>query len=79
MVLILGASTDDTKALKNVDDVVDASSLHAKLFRALIKVEHPIAFDTVVVQETSAKLPEAFLLPIVDCAEVALRLLSEGK
>lgn len=56
MVLVLRATPDDAEALQNVYDVIDASALDSKLFRALIKVEDSIALDPVVVEESATEL-----------------------
>ena len=39
LVSVFGLSIDHLKTFKNVDDVVDSSSLHSQLLRALVQVE----------------------------------------
>ena len=36
LVLILGTALNDTEALQDVNDVVDAATLHSQLFSALV-------------------------------------------
>ena len=46
LISILGLPIDDLKALKNVYDIVDASSFDGKLPRALIKVQKSATLAT---------------------------------
>jgi hypothetical protein len=65
LVAILGLSSDHAERFKDVNDIINPSSLHAELSCALIKEEQIFLFFAVDAKETSAKLTQRLLLSIV--------------
>ena len=65
LVLVLGAALDHAEALQDVDDVIDASSLHPQLLRALVEVEETSLGRPVEEKEAATELAETLLLTIV--------------
>ena len=47
LVCIFGLSVDHLEALQNVNDVVDPSSLHCKLSRALVQIEKGLTLTAI--------------------------------
>jgi len=78
LVLILSAPLDHTKALQDVDDVVDATALDAKLPRALVQVEQTALRCAIQEQESTAKFTETLLLPFVSGAFHAVVAITDG-
>lgn len=62
LVLVLRSATNHEETFQNVDDVVDATALHAQLLRAAVEEEYAFAFDAVVVEEPAAEFSQRFLL-----------------
>ena len=56
LVAILGLSSDHAKALKDIDYVINSTSLNAELTGALIKEEQILLFLTVDAQKSAAEL-----------------------
>ncbi len=62
---VLRLSIDHLKALQDVYDIINATSLHTQFPCALIEVEHGPAFASVEAQKPSAELPKTFLLTTI--------------
>ena len=62
---VLRLSIDHLKALQDVYDIINATSLHTQFPCALIKVEHGAAFASIEAQKPSAELPKTFLLATI--------------
>lgn len=65
LVLVLGAALNHTKALQDVNDVVDTAALYAQLLRTLVQIEQTALRCSVEKQESAAKLAKALLFAIV--------------
>ena len=65
LVLVLGAALDYTEALKDIDDVINASALDSELLGALVKVEETALRCTIEEEEAATELAETLLLTIV--------------
>ena len=56
LIAILGLPSDDAEALEDVDDVVDASPLHAQLPCALVQQEQVLLILAIDAQESATEL-----------------------
>lgn len=76
LVLVLRTSADYEEAFQNVDDVVNAPSLHTELFRAAVEEQHALALNAVVVEEAAAKFAQRFLFSRVLLRQLGLASLA---
>lgn len=65
LIQILSLSGKNIEALKNVDDVVNASSLNIKLFSALVKRNHSLVIMAIKIEESLAKVSKTLILSAV--------------
>lgn len=65
LVLVLRPSTDHAEAFQDVNYVINASSLHAELFGALVEIEYTLSLDAVVVQKAPAQFSQTLLLAVI--------------
>lgn len=65
-VLILSAPSNNAKRLQNIDDIVNAAPFDPELPRALVQQKNTPSFESVVVQETAAKLSQRFFFARVN-------------
>lgn len=72
VVFVFGPASDDTEALKDVDDVVNTSSFDSELFGALVQVKYALALDAVVVKKAAAEFAKALFLAVVNGAELGV-------
>ena len=67
LILVLGATANDTEALEDVDDVVDTPPFDSELSSALIEIEQAFLGCSIQKEESTAELSQAFLFAIVSC------------
>ena len=78
LVVVLSFTEDNTEGFKNVDDIINSSSLNSQLLCNIVKGDNTVAYATEHDQELLGKLTQTLLLSAVAVENLALGISHRG-